>query len=31
VWTGNVSMRIFEVIHHWFVYKAKEGRHIRIS
>jgi hypothetical protein len=25
-----VAMRIYEVIHHWFVYKAKEGRHITI-
>jgi len=22
-------MRIYEVIYHWFVYKEKEGRHIR--
>ena len=27
--TADVQMRIYEVIHHWFIYKEKEGRHIR--
>jgi hypothetical protein len=27
----DVPMRIYEVIHHCYAYKAKEGRHIRIS
>jgi hypothetical protein len=29
VWTAHVQMRIYEVIHHWFIYKEKEGRNIR--
>jgi hypothetical protein len=28
VWTVDVSMRMYEVIDHCFVYKAKEGRHM---
>jgi hypothetical protein len=31
VWTVDVPMRIYEVIHHCYAYKAKEGLHIRIS
>jgi hypothetical protein len=26
----HVPMRIYNEIYRWFVYKAKEGRHIRI-
>jgi hypothetical protein len=29
VWTAHVQMRIYEVIHHWFIYKEKEGRNAR--
>ena len=30
VWTAHVPMIIYDGIHRWFLYKAKEGRHIRI-